>query len=181
MCYSRVHQDNVEKDNFPVACTSPVIVIRMAWVTDDRSHCSDVSHQSNRKSSNSEPMPLLARIWHRIWFDCSVKKTHQSSTLLYVAQEISWWGVNSRAEQYCHGRLTRYVKLPVANAPGMPGTFSPPPHVRHACAVLHVVIAYPLWRGKCSRHFRHMHNRNFTYLVRRGPWCHFDTVLQWNL
>ena len=26
-----------------------------------------------------------------------------------------------------HGPLTRYVKLRVAHAPGMPGTFSPPP------------------------------------------------------
>ena len=28
------------------------------------------------------------------------------------------------------GPLTRYVKLRVAHAPGMPGTFSPPPQVR---------------------------------------------------
>ena len=26
-----------------------------------------------------------------------------------------------------NGPLTKYVKLPVAHAPGMPGTFSPPP------------------------------------------------------
>ena len=31
-----------------------------------------------------------------------------------------------------HGPLTRYVKLRVAHAPGMPGTFSPPPRVRNA-------------------------------------------------
>ena len=29
----------------------------------------------------------------------------------------------------CHGPLTRYVKLGVVHAPGMPGTFSPPPQV----------------------------------------------------
>ena len=28
---------------------------------------------------------------------------------------------------HCHGPLTRYVKSRVAHAPGMPGTFSPPP------------------------------------------------------
>ena len=28
-----------------------------------------------------------------------------------------------------HGPLTRYAKLRVAHAPGMPGTFSPPPQV----------------------------------------------------
>ena len=46
-----------------------------------------------------------------------------------------------------HGPLARYVKLRAAYAPGMPGTFSPPPrdsgsrhasrHVREARAVMH--------------------------------------------
>ena len=51
-----------------------------------------------------------------------------------------------------HGPLTRYAKLRVTHAPGMPGTFSPPPrisdpdrnasrHVRHARAVMHGGIA----------------------------------------
>ena len=31
--------------------------------------------------------------------------------------------------QSTHGPLTRYAKLPVAHAPGMPGTFSPTPRV----------------------------------------------------
>ena len=69
-----------------------------------------------------------------------------------------------------HGLLTRYVKLRVAHAPGMPGTFSPPPtskktaiwrfghasrHVRQARAVMHVGIANPRWRGKLSWYSRH--------------------------
>ena len=33
--------------------------------------------------------------------------------------------------------------------------------VRHARVVLHVGIANPRWRGKCSRHSRHMHNPQF--------------------
>ena len=44
--------------------------------------------------------------------------------------------------------LIRYVKLRVAHAPGMPGTFSSPSrsrhasrHVRHARAVMHAGIA----------------------------------------
>ena len=41
-------------------------------------------------------------------------------------------------------------------------------HVRHARAVMHVGIAYPRLRGKCSRHSRRMRISNFTYLV-RGP------------
>ena len=57
--------------------------------------------------------------------------------------------------------LTRYAKLRIAHAPGMPRTFSSPPtskktasqrsrhasrHVRHACAVMYVGIAHPRWR-----------------------------------
>ena len=84
-----------------------------------------------------------------------------------------------------HGPLTRCVKLRVAHAPGMPGTFSLPStsketaierswhasrHVCHACAVMHVGIANPRWRGKRYRYSQRMRNRNFTYLV-RGPWA----------
>ena len=70
-----------------------------------------------------------------------------------------------------HGPLTRYVKLQVAHAPGMPGTSPPPPPppISHdARAVMHVGIAYLRWRGKRSRHSRRMHTRNFAYLA-RGP------------
>ena len=54
-------------------------------------------------------------------------------------------------DEYCqwfriqglHGPLARYVKLRVAHAPGMPGTFSPPPRVSdpgmyHGTCVTHV-------------------------------------------
>ena len=46
-------------------------------------------------------------------------------------------------EQPAHGLLNRYVKLRVAHAPGMPGTFSPPPRVsdpdmHHGTCVTHV-------------------------------------------
>ena len=89
-----------------------------------------------------------------------------------------------------YGPLTRYKKLQVAHAPGMPGTFSPPPiskettsqrsrhasrHVRQARAVMHVGIAYLRWRGKRSRHSRRMRTRNFAYLA-RGP-CHNELTL----
>ena len=74
------------------------------------------------------------------------------------------------------GPLTRCANLLVAHAPGMAGTFSPPPasketaredsrhasrHVRHAYAVMHVGIANPRWRGKRSRHSKRMRNRQF--------------------
>ena len=82
-----------------------------------------------------------------------------------------------------NGPLTRYVKLLVAHAPGMPGTFSPPPisketasyrsrhtsrHVCHARAVMHVGIANPRWRGKWSRHPRRMRNPQF-YVSGKRP------------
>ena len=82
-----------------------------------------------------------------------------------------------------HGPLTRYVKLCVAHAPGMPGTFSPPPtsketasyrsrhasrHVRNARAVMHVGIANPWRRGKRSRHSRRMRNPQF-YVSGKRP------------
>ena len=69
--------------------------------------------------------------------------------------------------------FTRYIKLRVAHAPGMTGTFSPPPtsketpsllsryasrHVRHTRAVMHVGIVNPRKQGKRSRHSRRIRN-----------------------
>ena len=67
----------------------------------------------------------------------------------------SEWCVRTMVTSLSHGPLTRYVKLWVEHAPGMPGTFSPSPtsketvswrsrHVRHARAVTHVGM---LFRG----------------------------------
>ena len=90
----------------------------------------------------------------------------------------------------CHGPLARYVKLRVAHASGMPGTFSLPPasketacqrsrhasrHVRHARAVMHVGIAKPQWRGKRSRHSRRMRNSQFYVSVKR-PMADLSTI-----
>ena len=87
-----------------------------------------------------------------------------------------------------NGPLTRYVKLWVAHAPGMPGTFSPPPTsketsgMHHGTCVTHVPWCMsgsltngggenvPGIPGACA-------TRNFTYLA-RGPCCHLASVLQ---
>ena len=68
-----------------------------------------------------------------------------------------------------YGPLTRYAKLRVAHAPGMPGTFSPSPRVsdpdmHHGTCVTHVLWCRPgslisgflwnRWRGKRSRCMR---------------------------
>ena len=75
-----------------------------------------------------------------------------------------------------YGPLARYVKLRVAHAPGMPGTFSPSPRVsdpdmHHGTCVTHVpwcmsgslISSFPWrrWRGKRSRHSRRMRNPQF--------------------
>ena len=74
-----------------------------------------------------------------------------------------------------HGPLAKYVKLRVAHAPGMPGTFSPPPQVsdpdmHQGTCVTHVPwcmqrsltsILWSRWRGKRSRHSQHMRNSQF--------------------
>ena len=81
---------------------------------------------------------------------------------------------NSRTN--LHGPLARYVKLRVVHAPGMPGTFSPPPRVsdtdmhRGTCGT-HMLWCMPgsltsgflwsRWRGNRSRHFRRMRNAQF--------------------
>ena len=85
--------------------------------------------------------------------------------------------------KWCHGPLTRYVKLRTAHAPRMPGTFSPPltsketsslrprhawRHVRHVRAVMHAGIANPRWREKRSRHSRCTRNLLF-YISGKRP------------
>ena len=77
----------------------------------------------------------------------------------------------------------RYVKLRVAHAPGMPGTFSLPPRVsdpgmHQGTCVTHVLwcmsgsltsgYLWSRWRGKRSRHSRRMRNPQF-YVSGKRP------------
>ena len=73
---------------------------------------------------------------------------------------------------YRHGPLARYVKLRVAHAPGMSGSFSLPPLVSDPdMCETHVPWSMPgsltigplwsPWRGKRSRHSRRMRNPQF--------------------
>ena len=94
-----------------------------------------------------------------------------------------------------HGPLARYVKLRMAHAPGMPGTFSPPPQVsdpdmRHGTCVTHVPwcmsgsltsgFLWIRWRGKRSRHSRRMRNPQF-YASGKRPILHVQHVpYVWN-
>ena len=76
-----------------------------------------------------------------------------------------------------YGPLTRYAKLRVVHAPGMPGTFSPPsrvsdPDMHYDTCVADVPwyllgsltsgFLWSRWRGKRSRHSRRMCNPQFS-------------------
>ena len=93
-----------------------------------------------------------------------------------------------------HGPLTRCVKLRVAHAPGMPGTFSPPPRIggtdmHHGTCVTHVPWCMPgslirgflwsWWRGKRSRHSPHMRNPTF-YVSGKRPMLQINHKA-WNM
>ena len=84
------------------------------------------------------------------------------------------------------GPLSRYVKLRLAHAPGMPGTVSPPPRVsdpdmHHDTCVTYVPWCMPglltsgflwsRWRWKPARHSRCMRNTQF-YLSGKRPIAH---------
>ena len=135
------------------------------WQATRQQCCRDASNISQRLG-NGEPISLTFKIsrillvWH-LTFD------------VFPARCLP-----------CHGPLTRYVKLWVAHAPGVPGTFSrhrlqtkPPvsdPGIHHGTCVTHVprCMSGSLTRGgwenvpgiPCARA-----TRNCTYLA-RDPW-----------
>ena len=91
------------------------------------------------------------------------------------------WSISfcKHTESKRHGPLTRYVKLRVAHAPGIPGTFTQPPQVNdsymhHGTCVMHVSwfcsltsgFLWSWWRSKRSRHPGAWAIRSFAYLVR---------------
>ena len=91
-----------------------------------------------------------------------------------------------------HGLLARYVKLRIANAAGMSGTFSPPPRVsdpdmHHSTCVMHVSWCMPgsltcgflwsQWWGKRFRHYRRMRNRQF-FVSGKRPMAHRITWVE---
>ena len=107
------------------------------------------------------------------------------SPLTRARVNITWTHFINDFYCACHGPLTRYIKLRVAHAPGMPGTFPPPPTekettsdpgMHHGTCVTHVPwcmsgslarsggVNVPGIPDACA-------TRNFTYLA-RGPWQH---------
>ena len=112
-------------------------------------------------------------VWYYVWIILSTGP----------ASERRRYIVTSSLNGLAHGPLTKYVKLQVVHAPGMPGTLSPPPPVsdpdmdhatcmtfRDACQGRKLAVSFevgagenvPSIPGACTPH-------NFTYLV-RGPY-----------
>ena len=115
--------------------------------------------------------------------------------LVRVSIIVEWLVSRTYHDSVWHGPRTRYVKLRVVHAPGMPGKFSPPPisketasyrsrhasrHVRDARAGMYVGIANPWWRGKRSRHSRRMRNPQFYVSCKAHEWER-RTLKQWTL
>ena len=101
-----------------------------------------------------------------------------SPTPTFSTHRSLYWGAGDiwKYVFYLHGPIARYVKLRVAHAPGMPGTFCPPPPVsdpdmHHGTCVTHVPWCMPgsltsgfvwnWWRRKRFRHSRRMRNPQF--------------------
>ena len=95
---------------------------------------------------------------------------------------------------YRNGPLTWYVKLRVAHAPGMLGTFSPPPRVgypdmHHGACLTRVPWCMPgsltsgflwsRWRRKHSRHPRCMRNPQFYVSGKRPMILRFPKCPWW--
>ena len=79
-------------------------------------------------------------------FAFSIILRHQNS----VGNVNGFHGNNDPLTLHCqyHGPLARYVRLWLAHAPGMPGTFSPPPRVsdpdkHHGTCMTHVPWCMP--------------------------------------
>ena len=104
--------------------------------------------------------------------------------LLWIIRDWHWH----------NGPLARYIKLRGAHAPGMPGTFSPPPRVsnpdmHHGTCVTHVPWCMPglltssclwsRWRGKRSRHSWRMHYPQFYASGKRPMALRMDGWMVW--
>ena len=121
------------------------------------------------------------------------RKTFVSFTGINKGQQIMYVQTNATIpNHYCCLRRRKqkpwasYVILQVAHAPGMPGTFSPPPrvsdpHMHHGTCVAHVSwcirgsltsgFLSSRWWGKRSRHSWHMRNLQFYVSGQRPMQC----------
>ena len=132
---------------------------------------------------NSCNLYLIMSYWHRLWNVHCTEVTPISLNLL-----VQFWIMEIVNISSNNGPLVRYIKLQVAHAPGMPGTFSPPsresdPGKHHGTCVTHVPwcmlgsitsgFLWGRWRGKLSRHSRRMRSIPQFYVSGKRPMaCH---------
>ena len=121
-------------------------------------------------TSATKQLPMLDVLWENcchwvvnvIEVDLILKFLQKTYVACNRAFWTGWHDESSNKYMASHGPLTRYIKLRVAHAPGMPGTFSLSPtsketdsyrsrnasrHMRDTRAVMHVGIANLRWRG----------------------------------
>ena len=151
------------------------------WSFNDNLHCINVGKKRYKIDNKDKSSVHDSQILHRASL-CSTLAGGGGGGGDGEGMAVGAVDMGSIAQ--AHGPLARYVKLRAAHAPGMPGTFSPPPRVsdpdmHHGTCVTHVPWCMPgsltsgflwiRWRGNvpgipsaCATH-------NFTYLV-RSPW-----------
>ena len=125
----------------------------------------------------------LVRFWHP-----AERNSTLSSQATIVYKYIGNYtfkntATSPRGQCVNHGPLTRYVKSRVAHAPGIPGTFSPPPQVNdpdmhHGACVTHVPwcmlvlltrgFLWRRWWGKRSQDSWRIRNAQF-YVSDKRP------------
>ena len=158
------------------------LILQISWTV----HCLIHDHQSKLDLSNGQWLQSFLNIYIYIYIYIKWDPSHHETNLLVVIspsivpttppsldqKSKSEWGSLWRG----HGLLIRYVKFRVVHAHGMPATFSPPPRASdpdmhhgtcHGTCVTHVPwcmagslasgFLWNRWRGKRSRHSRHMH------------------------
>ena len=83
-------------------------------------------HDNLANIFQTEFFNVLSVLMQNIWISIQISLKLSSTGPMTISQNcLRWW---LDAEQTAsHGPLARYVKLPVAHASGMPGSFSPPP------------------------------------------------------
>ena len=136
-------------------------------------NCNLLQHQCMSGTLHDSTLGLF--VWHSLPPPDSYVFFSIGLLLQYFHFPISWGVFN-------YGPPTRYVKLLVAHAPGMPGTFSPPPRVsdpdmHHGTCVTHGPWCMPgsptsgflwsQWRGKSFRYSRCKHNPQFYVFGKR--------------
>ena len=127
----------------------------------------------NKSYASCKEQPMVL-VFENVITTSAKTRRYGDAMHLHRTSEITWEYIKQRIP--IHGPLTRYAKLRVANAPGMPGMFPrhrlqrkplvSDPGMHHDTCVTHVPWCMSgsltrRWQGKRSRHSRRMRNPQF--------------------